>query len=108
MNAKELTVDAEALPPVVSRGGLVIALKRDQLLLACAVRGMSLEDLRLAAGLSRPTFQAAVRGKRVRPLTLLKLAQALKRRPILDEASLLLTGALPPVSRQEADDRERV
>ena len=63
MKAKELTVDAESLPPVISRGGLVIALKRDQLLLACAVRGMSLEDLRLAAGLSRPTFQAAVRGK---------------------------------------------
>ena len=96
-------MDDEALPPVVSRGGLVIALKRDQLLLACAVRGMSLEDLRLAAGLSRPTFQAAVRGKRVRPLTLLKLAQALKRRPVLDEASLLLTGRVPARKSQEAE-----
>ncbi len=94
----------EELPPVVSRGGLVIALKRDQVLLACAVRGMSLEDLRLAAGLSRPTFQAAVRGKRVRPLTLLKLAQALKRHPVLDEASLLLTGRVPARKSQQAED----
>ena len=86
-------MDDEARPQVVSRGGLLTAVKSDQLLLACAVRGMSLEDLRHAAGLSRPTFQAAVRGKRVRPMTLLKLAQALKRHPVLDEASLLLTGA---------------
>jgi len=101
---RRIAVDAEALPPVVSRGGLVIALKGDQVLLACAVRGMSLEDLRLAAGLSRPTFQAAVRGKRVRPLTLLKLAQALKRHPVLDEASLLLTGRVPARKSQQADD----
>src|SRR5439155_17294456 len=101
---RRVAVDDEALPPVVSRGGLVIALKRDQLLLACGVRGMSLEDLRLAAGLSRPTFQAAVRGKRVRPLTLLKLAQALKRRPVLDEASLLLTGRVPAGKSQPPED----
>ena len=99
-------MDAEALPPVVSRGGLVIALKGDQVLLACAVRGMSLEDLRLAAGLSRPTFQAAVRGKRVRPLTLLKLAQALKRHPVLEEASLLLTGS-PDMGRNRPAVGER-
>jgi len=99
---RRVAMDDEVLPPVVSRGGLVIALKRDQVLLACAVRGMSLEDLRLAAGLSRPTFQAAVRGRRVRPLTLLKLAQALKRRPVLDEASLLLTGA-PAIRRAESE-----
>ncbi len=99
-------MDDEGLPPVVSRGGLVIAIKRDQVLLACAVRGMSLEDLRLAAGLSRPTFQAAVRGKRVRPLTLLKLAQALKRHPVLDEASLLLTGREPARRQQDEDESD--
>jgi len=54
---------------------------------------MSLEDLRLAAGLSRPTFQAALRGRRVRPTTLLKLAQALRRHPVLEEASQLLVAS---------------
>ena len=83
----------EPLRPLVSRGGLVVAIKRDQLLAACAVRGMSLEDLRLAAGLSRPTFHAALRGRRVRPTTLLKLAQALRRNPVLEEASQLLVAS---------------
>ena len=83
----------EPLRPLISRGGLVVAIKRDQVLTACAVRGMSLEDLRLAAGLSRPTFQAALRGRRVRPTTLLKLAQALRRQPVLEEASQLLVAS---------------
>jgi hypothetical protein len=54
---------------------------------------MSLEDLRLAAGLSRPTLQAALRGKRVRPSTMLKLAQALRRHPVLEEATQLLVAS---------------
>jgi lambda repressor-like predicted transcriptional regulator len=73
--------------PEISRGGLRVGVKRDRVLAACAVRGMSLEDLRLAAGLSRPTLQAALRGKPVRPTTLIKLAQALRRHPVLEEAS---------------------
>jgi lambda repressor-like predicted transcriptional regulator len=81
--------------PLIGRGGLVVVVKRDQVLAACAARGMSLENLRLAAGLSRPTLQAALRGKRVRPITVLKLAQALRRHPVLDETSQLLTGDVP-------------
>ena len=83
----------EPRSPTISRRGLLIALKHEQLLLACALRGLSLEELRLEAHLSRPTFQAAIRGKRVRPRTLLKIAQALKRIPVLDEASQLVAGA---------------
>ena len=94
-------MDDEPRSPTISRGGLLIALKREQLLLACALRGMSLEELRQEARLSRPTFQAAIRGKRVRPRTLLKIAQALKRIPVLDEASQLVTGAVPAISRSK-------
>jgi len=87
----------DPLRPMIGRGGLVVVIKRDQVLAACAARGMSLEQLRLAARLSRPTLQAALRGKRVRPSTLLKLAQALKRNPVLEEASELLTGVAPKI-----------
>jgi lambda repressor-like predicted transcriptional regulator len=80
----------EGLRPVIGRGGLVVVLKRDQVLTACAARGLSLEELRLAAGISRPTLQAALRGKRVRPRTVLKLARALNRHPVLEEIGLLL------------------
>jgi len=80
----------ESLRPVIGRGGLVVVLKRDQVLTACAARGLSLEELRLAAGISRPTLQAALRGKRVRPRTVLKLARALNRHPVLEEIGLLL------------------
>ncbi len=88
----------DPLRPVIGRGGLVVVIKGDQVLAACAARGMSLEKLRLDARLSRPTLQAALRGKRVRPSTLLKLAQALKRNPVLEEATELLTGVAPKVS----------
>ena len=92
-----MPMNDDPLRPVIGRGGLVVVIKRDQVLAACAARGMSLEELRLAARLSRPTLQAALRGKRVRPSTLLKLAQALKRNPVLEEASELLTGVAPKV-----------
>ena len=101
-------MDDEPRSPTISRGGLLIALKREQVLLACALRGMSLEELRQEARLSRPTFQAAVRGKRVRPRTLLKIAQALKRIPVLEEASQLVAGA-PAMRRsrpEQASDDE--
>jgi len=88
----------DPLRPLIGRGGLVVVIEGDHVLAACAARGMSLEELRLAARLSRPTLQAALRGKRVRPSTLLKLAQALKRNPVLEEASELLTGVAPKVS----------
>jgi lambda repressor-like predicted transcriptional regulator len=85
----------DPLRPLIGRGGLVVVIKRDQVLAACAARGMSLEDLRRAAGLSRPTLQAALRGKRVRPSTVLKLALGLRRHPVLDETSQLLAGGAP-------------
>jgi len=85
-----VAVNDERLRPVIGRGGLVVVLKRDQVLTACAARGLSLEELRLAAGISRPTLQAALRGKRVRPRTALKLARALSRHPVLEELGQLL------------------
>ena len=88
----------EPQSPTISRGGLRITIQRDQVLLACALRGMSLEELRREARLSRPTLQAAIRGKPVRPRTLLQIAQALRRIPVLDEASYLVTGA-PAIRR---------
>lgn len=99
----------DPLRPVIGRGGLVIVINGDQVLAACAARGMSLEELRLAARLSRPTLQAALRGKRVRPSTLLKLAQALKRHPVLEEATELLTGVVPkvgPTRQGEGDPKD--
>jgi lambda repressor-like predicted transcriptional regulator len=93
----------DPLRPLIGRGGLVVVIKRDQVLAACAARGMSLEDLRRAAGLSRPTLQAALRGKRVRPSTVLKLAQALRRHPVLEETSQLLTGGAPKDGRHPPD-----
>ncbi len=57
----------DPLRPVIGRGGLVVVIKGDQVLAACAARGMSLEELRLAARLSRPTLQAALRGQASAP-----------------------------------------
>ena len=99
----------DQLGPMIGRGGLVVVIKGDQVLAACAARGMSLEELRLAARLSRPTLQAALRGKRVRPSTLLKLAQALKRHPVLEETTELLTGVVPkvgPTRQGEGDPKD--
>ncbi len=76
--------------PVVGRGGLVVVVNRDRVLAACAARGLSLEELRRSAGISRPTLQAALRGKRIRPTTAFKLAQALNRRPVLEEIGRFL------------------
>ena len=42
------------------------------------------------SGISRPTLQAALRGKRVRPRTAFRLAQALSRFPVLEEITRLL------------------
>jgi transcriptional regulator with XRE-family HTH domain len=74
----------------VGPAGLVVVMKPGQILTACAARGLSLEQLRAAAGISRPTMQAALRGRRVRPSTALKLAQALARFPVLEEMAELL------------------
>ena len=76
--------------PVIGKAGLVVVMNREQVLAGCAARGLSLEELRSAAGISRPTLQAALRGKRVRPRTAFKLAQALHRFPVLAEISELL------------------
>jgi lambda repressor-like predicted transcriptional regulator len=76
--------------PVIGRAGLVVVLKPEQVLAACAARGLSLERLRLVAGISRPTLQAALRGQRIRPSTALKLAQALARHPVASEMAELL------------------
>lgn len=76
--------------PVISRGGLVVVMNRDRVLAACAARGLSLDELRRAADISRPTMQAALRGKRIRPRTAFKLAQALRREPALDGIDELL------------------
>ncbi len=75
---------------IVGSGGLVVVMRPGQLIAACAARGLSLERLRLQAGISRPTLQAATRGQRVRPSTALKLAQALARSPVLEELADLL------------------
>jgi transcriptional regulator with XRE-family HTH domain len=74
----------------VGPAGLVLVMKPGQILTACAARGLSLEQLRTAAGISRPTMQAALRGRRVRPTTARKLAQALARLPAPEGMAELL------------------
>ena len=57
----------------------------------CALSLEDLEDDGEATFLiSRPTLQAALRGKRVRPRTAFKLARALARFPVLEEIAQLL------------------
>jgi hypothetical protein len=75
---------------VIGAAGLVVVMRSDQILAACVARGMSLEQLRLSARISRPTLQAALRGQRVRPSTALKLAQGLTRFPVLEQLTELL------------------
>ncbi len=83
-------MEEDNLRPAIGKAGLVVVMNREQVLAACAARGLSLEDLRSAAGISRPTLQAALRGRRVRPRTAFKLAQALSRFPVLAEITQLL------------------
>jgi transcriptional regulator with XRE-family HTH domain len=83
-------LDESSKRPVIGKAGLGVIMKRDQVLAGCAARGLSLEELRSAAGISRPTLQAALRGKRVRPRTAFRLALALSRYPVLEEITQLL------------------
>ena len=83
-------MDEHSPRPVIGKAGLVVVMNRQQLLAGCAARGLSLEELRSAAGISRPTLQAALRGKHVRPRTAFKLARALGRYPVLEEIAQLL------------------
>ena len=83
-------MDRSAVHPEVGAAGLVVVVNRHQVLAACAARGLSLERLRLAAGISRPTLQATLRGQRVRPSTAFKLAKALARFPVLEGMAELL------------------
>ena len=76
--------------PMIGRAGLVVMMKPEQLVRACAARGLSLERLGLEARISRPTLQAALRGQHVRPSTAFKIAQALSRFPVLAEMNDLL------------------
>lgn len=62
---------------LVTPGGLVVRIQPDALHRACAVRGMSLLELRKRAGISRPTMSQVLRGRPVRPRTAWKLARAL-------------------------------
>ena len=83
-------MDESSTRPEIGKAGLVVVMNREQVLAGCAARGLSLEELRSAAGISRPTLQAALRGKRVRPRTAFRLAQALSRFPVLAEITQLL------------------
>jgi len=83
-------LDESSTRPAIGKAGLVVVMNREQVLAGCAARGLSLEELRSAAGISRPTLQAALRGKRVRPRTAFKLAQALHQFPVLAEITELL------------------
>jgi transcriptional regulator with XRE-family HTH domain len=83
-------LDENSRRPAIGKAGLVVVMNREQLLAGCAARGLSLEELRSAAGISRPTLQAALRGKRVRPRTAFRLAQALSRFPVIAEITQLL------------------
>jgi lambda repressor-like predicted transcriptional regulator len=83
-------LDESSTRPAIGKAGLGVVMNRDQVLAGCAIRGLSLEELRLAAGISRPTLQSALRGKRVRPRTAFRLAQALHRYPVLAEITQLL------------------
>lgn len=69
------------VPPKLSVGssGLVIALRTDRLLTACAIRGLSLARLARESGVSEPTVRAAMRGSAIRPTTAYKIAAVLER-----------------------------
>ena len=64
-------------PQQSHRDDLVIALDRDKLARACAMRGWSFAHLARQARISRPTMAAALRGHSLRPLTAWKIARAL-------------------------------
>ena len=67
-------------------GGEIMKVDRKKLELAMARACMNSADLRVAAGLPRPTVQNAVVGKGVRPGTLGRIARALG----VDPAELIL------------------
>jgi transcriptional regulator with XRE-family HTH domain len=70
--------------------GLVVVLRADQVLAACAARGLSVTQLADAAGISLPTAHAVLTGKPVRPRTAFKIALALSRAPAAPDFEALL------------------
>jgi transcriptional regulator with XRE-family HTH domain len=68
-------------PAAVRACGLLVNLRSDRLLFACAARGLSLTRLAEEARVSLPTVRAAVNGRAVRPISAYKIAAALQRLP---------------------------
>ena len=63
----------------VGTAGLVVSLRTERLLAACAIRGLSLARLARESGVSEPTLRSAVRGNSIRPTTAYKIATVLER-----------------------------
>jgi lambda repressor-like predicted transcriptional regulator len=79
-----VTVDGSAatrIPAALAVGtaGLVLSLRTERLLAACAIRGLSLARLARESGVSEPTLRSAVRGNSIRPTTAYKIATVLER-----------------------------
>ncbi len=68
-------------PAPIRACGLLVSLRPDRILLACAARGLSLTRLAEEARVSLPTVRAAVDGRPVRPITAYRIAAALERLP---------------------------
>ena len=79
-----------ALRAPVRACGLLVNLRHDRVLLACATRGLSLTRLAEEARLSLPTIRSAVNGRPVRPITAYKIAAALERLPPPADANELI------------------
>jgi lambda repressor-like predicted transcriptional regulator len=76
-NGSSATLVPTAL--AVGTSGLVLSLRTERLLTACAIRGLSLASLARESGVSEPTLRSAVRGNSIRPTTAYKIATVLER-----------------------------
>jgi hypothetical protein len=74
----------------IGPSGFVVTLRPERMLLACAVRGMSLTRLAEEARLSLTTVRTAAGGRPIRPRTAYRIASALERIPVPPDADELL------------------
>jgi len=83
-----------------SARAISIRLNSARLTYELARRGWSCSDLAQAAGVSRATISAAIHGGGIRHQTLVRLAGALLRQPVMPEVEVILE---PPGGQDSAE-----
>ena len=92
------TPDLAKASPAAAGGGLMWdvearAFRPGALLLAMTWRGVGVDELAVESGLSRATVYSAIRGRHIRPRSVIALTQALGRHPVRKEIAEVIARA---------------